>query len=77
MKIKIHTFIKGAIWELLGALVLSAYVWWTTGDLDTASKIGIGYPIFRAFMWYPYERVFKRIRRRRCMSITIECKDQK
>ncbi len=65
MRIKIHTFIKGVVWELLGVAILFTYMWLTTKDLGAASAIGLGYPAIRVIMWYPYERLFKRIRRNR------------
>lgn len=78
MRIKIHTLIKGAVWEALGVLVLFAYIWFTTNDIYQASACGIGYPVCRAIMWYPYERMFKRIWRSRNtverMPITIKCR---
>lgn len=63
MNLKIHTLAKGLIWELLGVIILFLYTYFTTGSLGTASAIGIGYPAFRVLLWYPYERLFKRIRR--------------
>lgn len=62
--IKWHTLIKGLIWEALGVLILFAYTWLTTGSLHVAASIGIGYPAARFGLWYPYERIYKRIRRR-------------
>jgi len=63
-KFKLHTLIKGVIWELIGVIILFAYTWITTGDFGSASVIGIGYPAIRAVLWYPFERIYKRIRRR-------------
>ena len=64
-KFKLHTLLKGVIWESLGVIILFTYSWFVTGDFGSASMIGLGYPIIRMFLWYPFERVFKHIRRRR------------
>ncbi len=72
MTIKIHTLIKGAIWELLGVLILSGYMLYTTGSWQATLSIGFGYPAFRAVTWYPYERLFKWIRRRKYTNQTKE-----
>jgi len=71
MIIKIHTLIKGIVWEFIGVVILFIYTWNTVGDMGTAGVIGIGYPIFRALLWYPYERLFKYIKRRKWLK---ECK---
>lgn len=63
--IKINTILKGLIWEAIGVVFLFSYLWATTGDLATAGAVGLGYPAFRAIIWYPYERMYKRIRRSR------------
>lgn len=78
MKIKINTIIKGLIWETIGVAILFSYTWATTGNLSAACAIGIGYPAFRALLWYPYERAYKRIRRSRnkALNITITAEDK-
>jgi uncharacterized membrane protein len=65
MKIKTHTIIKGLVWELLGVIILSTYMVITTGSWHAALSVGLGYPALRSLMWYPYERVFKWVRRRK------------
>ena len=64
MRLKIHTLIKGIIWELLGVLMLSLYTLTVTGDWISTGVIGLGYPAIRMVLWYPYERTYKCIRRR-------------
>jgi uncharacterized membrane protein len=65
IEIKIHTLLKGIIWEALGVLILGTYLLYTTGKWSDALSIGVGYPLFRAFAYYPYERIFKRVQRKR------------
>jgi len=71
MKIKIHTLIKGVVWQLIGVVTLFIYASITIGDIAIASTISVGYPLLRAVLWYPYERIYKRIRRRNYLK---ECK---
>jgi uncharacterized membrane protein len=71
MTIKWKTLVKGLIWELIGVGALFVYTWITTGNIATASAIGIGYPVFRAVIWYPYERCFKAIVRKWHVKDTV------
>lgn len=63
MEIKVHTFVKGLVWEALGVLTLFGYTWLATGNVKQATTIGFGYPVLRTVLWYPFERLFKRARR--------------
>jgi len=68
MKLKVHTLLKGVIWESLGVIILFVYALFTTGDIGTAGMIGFGYPAFRVILWYPFDRLYKRIRRGRSLK---------
>lgn len=62
---KWHTLIKGLVWEAIGVWFLAGYFWITTGSLAQALSIGVGYPAFRALLFYPYERLWKWLARRK------------
>lgn len=49
--------------------MLTAYTWYQT-DLSHALNIGLVYPVVRGILWYPYERTYKHIRRRKYKSET-------
>lgn len=61
-KLKFHTLVKGVIWEAIGMVILATGIWITTGNLYATGTIGIVYPMARALLFYPYERMWKRIR---------------
>lgn len=63
MKFKASTFVKGLIWEALGVVMLFIYTILATGSFDDAITVGVGYPAIRVIMWYPYERLFKQVKR--------------
>lgn len=63
--IKLHTALKGLIWEAIGVILLATWTMLQTGDWRQATAIGVGYPAMRAVMWYPYERLYKWLRRRK------------
>lgn len=63
MNFKPATLIKGIIWEALGVIILYVYLIITTGDYKAAGNLAVGYPVFRALTYYPYERIFKRVLR--------------
>lgn len=71
MEIKIHTLIKGLVWESIGVLILFGYTWFATGDVGQAIGIGFGYPLLRTILWYPFERLFKRVRRWRFGNVLV------
>lgn len=57
MTFKLHTFLRGLIWEGIGVLMLFLYAYiMNSAEVRT---IAIGWPIFRVITWYPYERIFK------------------
>lgn len=57
MTFKLHTFLRGLIWETIGVLTLLGYAVITNST--EAFKIALWWPIFRSITYYPYERVFK------------------
>jgi uncharacterized membrane protein len=72
MTIKYNTLCKGIVWEVIGCVILFLYTWAVTGTLGSASAIGLVYPTFRAVIWYPYDRLFKRLWRRYVRHTEVE-----
>jgi len=58
--VKWKSFIKGALWELIGAIVIFIATFFITGSVNYSTVTSIGWPVFRALTWYPYEKTFKR-----------------
>jgi len=54
---KLHTFLRGVIWEGLGIIMLFLYAY-VTNSADIRS-VAIGWPIFRALTYYPYACIYK------------------
>jgi uncharacterized membrane protein len=63
MAIKWATVTKGLIWEATGIIILYVYIVLSTGDYKAAGNLAVGWPVIRVIMWYPYERLFKRVLR--------------
>jgi hypothetical protein len=75
MVIKWKTLLKGVLWEVLGvACLFVASLLFTSLDVKAASWLSVGWGVFRAVTFYPYERVFKRATRTWIPSIEIEAK---
>ena len=62
MTFKLHTFLRGVIWEAIGVLTLLGYAVITNST--EAFKIALWWPIYRSITYYPYERIFKYIDRK-------------
>lgn len=61
MKIYLRTFLKGTIWELLGIIIAFViFHEWKT--------IGI-YFLVRILIYYPYHRIFKKIKFKKVLDL--------
>lgn len=72
MAIKIHTVVKGILWEAIGILLLGTILWIVTGDWAVARNIGIAWPLFRAATWPLYDWLWKKYARRFYVTIEVE-----
>jgi len=68
MKIYLRTLIKGVCWELIGILVMFLACLLT----NTEYKIIFWYFLVRVSLYYPYHRLFKRVKFKKEIKLKIK-----
>lgn len=68
MKIYLRTLIKGVIWEIIGVFVMFIYCLIT----KTTYNIIFWYFVVRISLYYPYHRIFKRVKFKKEIDLKIK-----